>query len=458
MKIFGWLFLLAYLFNGASAQAADSSVGEHKLANGMRVIVKTDRRAPVVVSMVWYKVGSVDEVNGMTGVAHVLEHMLFKGTKLNPKADFSKIVAAAGGRDNAFTSRDFTGYFQTVHKSQLPLMLSLEADRMVNALIPPDEFAKEIKVVMEERRMRTDDRPRSLVYEQLMATALRAHPYRTPVVGWMNDLENMSAADARAFYETWYAPNNATLVVVGDVSHAEVFKLAEEHFGPHKAKPLPPRKPQDEPPQTGIRRITVKAPAEQPYLIMAFRAPRLRDAQKDWEPYALDMLAAVLDGNEASRFSRELIRGKQIASGADASYDGVGRGPGFFYLTGVPSAGTSIETLEQALRAEVQRVIDEGVSEDELKRLKAQVTASRVYERDSMFFQARQIGSLEMAGYSWRDIDVMTERFRAVTADQVREVARKYLIDDALTVAVLDPQPVANRKPAAPVPGVRHAQ
>lgn len=458
MKIFGWLFLLAYFFNGASAHAADSSVGEHKLANGMRVIVKTDRRAPVVVSMVWYKVGSVDEVNGMTGVAHVLEHMLFKGTKLNPKADFSKIVAAAGGRDNAFTSRDFTGYFQTVHKSQLPLMLSLEADRMVNALIPPDEFAKEIKVVMEERRMRTDDRPRSLVYEQLMATALRAHPYRTPVVGWMNDLENMSAADARAFYETWYAPNNATLVVVGDVSHAEVFKLAEEHFGPHKARPLPPRKPQDEPPQTGIRRITVKAPAEQPYLIMAFRAPRIRDAQKDWEPYALDMLAAVLDGNEASRFSRELIRGKQIASGADASYDGLGRGPGFFYLTGVPSAGTSIETLEQALRAEVQRVIDEGVSEDELKRLKAQVTASRVYERDSMFFQARQIGSLEMAGYSWRDIDVMTERFRAVTADQVREVARKYLIDDGLTVAVLDPQPVANRKPAAPVSGVRHAQ
>jgi zinc protease len=458
MKIFGWLFLLAYLFNGASTHATNSSVGEHKLSNGMRVIVKTDRRAPVVVSMVWYKVGSVDEVNGMTGVAHVLEHMLFKGTKLNPKADFSKIVAAAGGRDNAFTSRDYTGYFQTVHKSQLPLMLSLEADRMVNALIPPDEFAKEIKVVMEERRMRTDDRPRSLVYEQLMATALRAHPYRTPVVGWMNDLENMSAADARAFYETWYAPNNATLVVVGDVSHTEVFKLAEEHFGPHKAKPLPSRKPQDEPSQMGIRRITIKAPAEQPYLIMAFRAPRLRDSQKDWEPYALDMLAAVLDGNEASRFSRELIRGKQIASGADASYDGVGRGPGFFYLTGVPSAGTSIETLEQALRAEVQRVVEEGVSEDELKRLKAQVTASRVFERDSMFFQARQIGSLEMAGYSWRDVDVMTERFRAVTAEQVREVARKYLIDDGLTVAVLDPQSVANRKPAAPVSGVRHAQ
>jgi zinc protease len=450
------LFLIALISHGAFA--ADATVGERTLANGMRVIVKTDRRAPVVVSMVWYRVGSVDEVNGVTGVAPVVEHMLFKGPKLNPKADFSKIVAAAGGRDNAFTSRDYTGYFQTVHKSQLPLMLSLEADRMVNALIPPDEFAKEIKVVMEERRLRTDDRPRSLVYEQLMATALRAHPYRMPVIGWMNDLENMTAADARAFYETWYSPNNATLVVVGDVSHDEVYALAEKNFGPLKSKPLPPRKPQEEPPQTGVRRITVKAPAEQPYLVMAYRAPRLKDTREDWEPYALDMLAAVLDGNDAARFSRELIRGKQIATSADASYDGTGRGPGFFYLSGVPSAGVTLETLEQALRAEVKRVIDEGVSEDELRRLKAQVTASRVYQRDSMFFQARQIGAMEMAGYSWRDIDVMTEKFRAVTAEQVREVARKYLIDDSLTVAVLDPQPVANRKPAGALPGVRHAQ
>ena len=465
-KLNQWLVAMVlgvtFLHGGASAAgvtlAADTSVGEHQLANGMRVIVKTDRRAPVVVSMVWYKVGSVDEVNGATGVAHVLEHMLFKGTKNIPGGDFSKIVAAAGGRDNAFTSRDYTGYFQTIQKSQLPLMLKMEADRMVNALIPPAEFIKEIKVIQEERRWRTDDRPRALVYEQLMATALRAHPYRMPVVGWMNDLENMTAADAREFYDKWYAPNNATLVVVGDVSHDEVFKLAQQHFGPLKSKTLPVRKPQDEPAQTGIRRITVKAPAEQPYLLMAYRAPRLVDAEKDWEPYALDMLASVLDGNDAARFSRELIRGTQIASGADASYDGVGRGPGFFYLTGVPTAGKTVDELEKALRREVQKVIDEGVTEDELRRIKAQVTASRVYERDSMFFQARQIGSLETVGLSYKAIDVMTERFKAVTADQVREVAKKYLIDDALTVATLDPQPVGDKKPAAPPAGLRHAQ
>ena len=453
----GVLLCAGALWLPGAAQAVDA-VGEHTLGNGMRVIVKTDRRAPVVVSMVWYKVGSVDEVNGATGVAHVLEHMLFKGTKTIPGGDFSKIVAAAGGRDNAFTSRDFTGYFQTVQKSQLPLMLKLEADRMVNALIPPEEFIKEIKVIQEERRWRTDDRPRSLVYEQLMATALRAHPYRTPVVGWMNDLLNMSAEDARAFYEKWYGPNNATLVVVGDVSHDEVFKLAQEHFGPLKFKMLPPRKPQDEPAQTGIRRITVKAPAEQPYLLMAYRAPKVADVEKDWEPYALDMLASVLDGNAASRFSRELIRGTQIASSADASYDGMGRGPGFFYFSGVPTAGKTLEALEQAMRGEVKKIIDNGVTEEELKRLKAQVTASRVYERDSMFFQARQIGSMEVIGLSHKLIDVMTEKFKAVTAEQVREVAKKYLIDDALTVAYLDPQPVGDKKPAAPPAGLRHAQ
>ena len=442
----------------ATVHAADASVGEHVLANGMRVIVKTDRRAPVVVSMVWYKVGSVDEVNGVTGVAHVLEHMMFKGTKTNPKADFSKLVAAVGGRDNAFTGRDYTGYFQTVQKSQLPLMLRMEADRMVNTLITQEEFSKEIKVVMEERRMRTDDRARSVMYEQLMATALLAHPYRAPVVGWMSDLQSMNAEDARAFYDNWYAPNNATLVVVGDVSHDEVFKLAQEHFGPHPFKTLPQRKPQDEPPQTGIRRITVKAPAEQPYFLMAYRAPKLLDAEKDWEPYALDMLASVLDGNGASRFSRELIRGTQIASSVDASYDGMGRGPAFFYFSGVPTSGKTLAELEQAVRGEVKKIIDDGVTEDELRRIKAQVIASRVYERDSMFFQARQIGSMETSGYSYKTIDLMTEKLKAVTAEQVREVARKYLIDDVLTVAYLDPQPVGERKPAAPSAGGRHAQ
>ncbi|OGA48034.1 MAG: peptidase M16 [Betaproteobacteria bacterium RIFCSPLOWO2_12_FULL_62_58] len=440
----------------AAAVAADAV--EHTLANGLRVIVKPDRRAPVVVSMVWYKVGSVDEFNGTTGVAHLLEHMMFKGTKAVPGGEFSKIIAAAGGRDNAFTSKDYTGYFQMLHKSQLPLSFKLEADRMTNLVLTQVEFAKEIKVVMEERRWRTDDRARSMVYERLMATALAAHPYRNPVIGWMNDLENMRVEDARAFYERWYAPNNAVLVVVGDVAPQEVFGLAQQYFGAVNPKALPPRKPQEEPPQLGLKRLTVKAPAELPYVVMAYRVPVLRDPENDWEPYALEMLANVLDGNAAARLPRTLVRMERLANSAGASYDGIGRGPGLFYLDGVPTPGKTPLELEQGLRRELRRIADEGVTEDELKRIRSQAIAGQVYQRDSMFFQARQIGSVETAGLSHKILDLLLEKLKQVTAAQVQEVAKKYFSDEELTVAYLDPQPLAARKPAAPPPGLRHAQ
>jgi zinc protease len=441
-----------------AAAAALAQIAESELPNGMRILVKPDHRAPVVVCMVWYRVGSVDEVSGTTGVAHVLEHMLFKGTKAVPAGEFSRIIAEAGGRDNAFTSRDYTGYFQTLHKSQLGLALRLEADRMVNALLAPDEFSKEIRVVMEERRWRTDDRPRALVYEQLNAAAFRAHPYRNPVIGWMSDLENMKVEDARAFYERWYAPNNATLVVVGDVTPEEVFKLARQHFGPLKRKPLPPRRITDEPQQLGPQDLTVRAPAELPYVLMAYKAPVLRDPDKDWEPYALEVLANVLDGNEAARLNRTLVRSERIAQSAGASYDGIARGPGMFYLSGTPNPGTTAEQLRQALRREVDKLIAEGVTDDELQRVKSQAVASHVYERDSMYYQAQQIGALAMAGLPHGLIDLFVEKLKAVTAEQVVAVAKKYLVDDTLTVAYLDPQPLAGKRPAAPPPGVRHAK
>jgi zinc protease len=450
--------LMAYAALCVSAVATASEAVERTLSNGMRVIVKSDHRAPVVVSMVWYRVGSVDEVNGATGVAHVLEHMMFKGTKEVPAGEFSRIIAAAGGRENAFTGKDYTGYFQTLHKSQLPLALKLEADRMANLVLSPGEFNREIRVVMEERRWRTDDRARALVYERLMGTALLAHPYRNPVIGWMSDIENMRIEDARDFYAAWYAPNNAIVVVVGDVTPQEVFTLAEQHFGRLKSKPLPARKPQEEPPQLGLKRLTVKAPAESAYVLMAYRVPGLRDLQKDWEPYALEMLANVLDGNAAARLPRVLVRTERVADSAGASYDGIGRGPALFYLEGVPSDGKSVMEIEQALRREMRKVADEGVSEEELKRIRAQVVAARVYERDSMFFQARQIGSLETAGLSYKAPEVILEKLKQVTPAQVQEVARKYFGDDQLTVAYLDPQPLAGRKPAAPPPGARHAK
>jgi zinc protease len=451
------LLALALALVPAPALAVADTV-EHQLANGLRVIVKPDRRAPVVVVMAWYRVGSMDETNGVTGVAHVLEHMMFKGTATTPAGEYSRIISAAGGRDNAFTSYDYTAYFAMLQKDRLELALRLEADRMANLTLSPEEFAKEIKVVMEERRWRTDDRPRSLLYEQLMATAITAHPYRNPIIGWMNDLENMRVEDAREFYRRWYAPNNAMLVVVGDVVPEEVFRLARRHFGAIPVRELPERKPQEEPAQLGTKRVTVKAPAELPYVMMTFPVPALRDPERDWEPYALKMLAAVLSGNDAARLNRSLVREQRVATSAAASYDGISRGPEYFFLSGTPVPGRSAVEMEQALRREMQRIIEEGVTVEELDRVKAQAIASEVYQRDSMFFQARLIGVLEMTGLSHRSVDLQLRRLREVTPEQVQEVARKYFREDALTIAHLDPQPLEGRRPAKPPAGLRHAQ
>ena len=311
---------------------------------------------------------------------------------------------------------------------------------------------------MEERRLRTEDRPHAILFEQLNAVAYRAHPYRHPIIGWMNDLENMTVEDARAFYERWYGPNNAILVIVGDVEPKEVFNLAEKYFGSIPARKLPERKPQSEPEARGMQRMIVKAPAELPYVLMAYRAPMLRDPDKDWEPYALEMLANVLDGHEAARLTRILVRGERIASNVDVSYDAIARGPGMFYLSATPTPGNTSESVEQALRREIAKVVNEGVSADELRRVKAQAIAGQVYQRDSMFAQARMIGSLETVGFSSSLIDRFLEKLQAVTPEQVQAVARKYLVDDTLTVAYLDPQPLEGKRPAAQIPGLRHGE
>lgn len=431
---------------------AHGKVEERVLSNGMKILVKQDRRAPVVASMVWYRAGSMDEVTGTTGVAHVLEHMMFKGTKDVPPGEFSRIIARAGGRDNAFTNKDSTVYYQQLHKSKLPLALHLEADRMANLLLAADEFSREIRVVMEERRLRTDDQPKSLVYEAFMATAYEAHPYRTPVVGWMSDLENMRVEDARAWHRMWYSPNNATLVVVGDVTAEEVFAEAEKEFGPIAARPLPLRKEQREAPQRGVRRVTVKAPAELPYVMMGWHAPSLRHVEEDWEPYALEVLAAVLDGSDAARLDRELVREARVAIAVGAGYDRVNRGPGLFVMDGTPAPGKTVQELEQALRSQVSRIVEEGVSAEELQRVKAQVTAYQVFQLDSMFAQARQIGAMDNADLPYDSIELQARKIKQVTSAQVQEVARKYLVEDGLTVGVLDPQPMGDRKPAPPPP------
>ena len=448
----GYLFVLAVAL-AQSALAADTF--ESILPNGLKIIVKADARAPTVAHMVWYRAGSMDETNGTTGVAHVLEHMMFKGTRSVARGEFSRRVAAAGGRENAFTGRDYTAYFQQVHKSKLELVMRLEADRMSNLQLTDAEFAKEIKVVMEERRLRTDDQPRALLQENLMAVAFKAHPYRVPVIGWMRDLETMTGEDARAWYRKWYAPNNAVLIVTGDVNAEDVVRLAKKYYGPIARKALPPRKPQDEPLQAGIRRVNLKAPAELPYVAMAWHAPRLVDIERDDDTYALDVLAGVLDGHEGARLSRNLVRGTRLASEAGAGYDNTARGPVLFMLEGTPADGKSVEALEQALRGEVRRIADEGVSEEELKRVKAQVVAAQVYKRDSIFGQAMEIAQFEMTGLSHKRIDRALAKIRAVTAAQVKDVAGRYFGDDTLTVGTLTPLPLTGKPREAPK-GLRH--
>ncbi len=448
--------LFAFAFVAVSPAPTFANPFEKTLANGLRVIVKEDRRAPSAVHMVWYRAGAMDEKDGTSGVAHALEHLMFKGTKHLASGEFNKRVAEAGGRDNAFTSLDYTAYFQIVPKAALPEMMKLEADRMANLTLTAKEFASEIKVVMEERRLRTDDNPQAQVYEALRSATFQAHPYRRPIIGWMDDLEHMTWQDARDWYQTWYAPNNAYVVVVGDVDHREVFALAEKTYGRNKARALPTRKPQNEPEQKGIRRVSVKAPAKLPYLAMAWKVPKLKDAEKDREPYALDVLAAILDGHDASRFSKNLVRGSKIAQSAGAGYDGSLRGEATFTLDGQPAEGKTIAELEAALRAELKRVQDEGISAEELARVKVQLVASQVYKRDSLMAQAMEIGGVEATGMHWRHIDLMLEKVKSITAEDVQAVAKKYFSDDTLTVAVLDPQPIDLSKPKKPAGAVRH--
>ncbi|MCY1212438.1 Protease 3 precursor [Variovorax boronicumulans] len=440
--------------------AAAPGPQQFTLANGMTVIVQTDRRSPTAVQMVWVRVGSMDEVDGTTGVAHVLEHMLFKGTKSVPAGEFSRRVAALGGQENAFTMRDATGYYQQIPVGSLEQVMKLESDRFANNQWPDDEFKREIEVVKEERRLRTDDQPRALLGEQQSAAVFTASPYRRPVVGWMSDLESMTPADARAFFQRWYVPANAVLVVAGDVDVARVRALAEKYYGSIPARAVPERKPRTEPVQRGIRRLEFKAPAEQAYVSLAFRVPQLTnidDANSD--AWALVVLSAVLDGYAGARLDRALTQGPgRVADSAGAYAGFIGRGPQLFMLDGVPAAGKTAETVEAALRAQVARVAKEGVGEAELARVKTQWVASETYKRDSVMAQARELGSNWIQGLPLDASERIVARLQAVTAAQVQAVAAKYFGDDQLTVATLrplPPEPKRGRGFAAPVGEMR---
>ena len=415
----------------------------------MQLIVQPDHRAPTAINMVWLRVGAMDEVDGTTGVAHVLEHMMFKGSKELAPGEFSRRVAALGGQENAFTNRDYTGYYQQIPVNRLREVMALEADRFAHNQWPDEEFTKEIEVVKEERRMRTEDNPRAMLFEQLSAAVFHANPYGRPVVGWMSDLEAMTPDDVREFHQKWYVPENATVVIAGDVDVDQVRQWAEETYGKIPARPAPVSKPREEPRQLGMRRIEVKQPAEQAYVAMAYRVPSIRNVQnlttaEDKDALALLVLSAVLDGYDGARLERALVQGKdRVADGASSSAGVMGRGPALFILSGVPAQGKSTTELEQALRAQVQRIAREGVTDAELQRVKTQWRASQVYERDSVMGQAQSLGSYWVMGMPVNAEELLLDALMQVTPADVQRVAGQYFGDDQLTVGTLVPQPRA---------------
>ncbi len=417
------------------------------LENGLEVIVITDRRAPVATHMLWYRVGSADETVGQSGIAHFLEHLMFKGTKDHPNGEFSNIVSSIGGEENAFTTPDYTGYFQRVAKEHLGQMMELEADRMTNLVLTDEVVAPERDVVLEERRSRIENNPGALLGEALSASLYRNHPYGRPVIGWEHEIKALNRETALEFYKRYYTPNNAVLVVAGDVSVDEVRKLAEETYGVIPARPDAVRAPRPaEPPSVGPRTVTVRdEKVREPSLQRVYLAPSAATG-KPGESDALDVLSDILGGGATSRFYDKLVRGGDVATQAGAYYQSRGIDDTRFVIYGVPKPGKSLRELEAAMEAVIAEIRENSVTEEELNRAKQSVVAQAIYSQDSQQAMARIVGSALMTGRTLEDVQTWPERIQSVTLEAVQEAARKYLDADRSVTGYLEPK-------AAPVNG-----
>lgn len=436
------LLLAALTMPLAALAAAPQATHEFRLDNGLKVIVREDHRAPVVVSQLWYKVGSSYETAGTTGLSHALEHMMFKGSDKLAPGESSRILRELGAEENAFTSDDYTAYYQVLARDRLAVALELEADRLASLKLPAEEFTKEIEVIKEERRLRTDDRPGSLAYERFKAMAYPASGYRNPTIGWMHDLERMTVDDLRAWYQAWYAPNNATLVVVGDVGAAEVKILAERFFGAIPRREVPVAKLPRELDAPGERRTTLYLKTQLPSLMMGFNVPGLATAQEPRQVHALRLIAALLDGGYSTRLASRLERGEELVSGASAWYNGFTRGDSLFVLSASPNVqkGKTLEQVEAGLWRELRDLQQTPPSAAELARVRAQVIAGLVYERDSITSQATAIGQLETVGLSWQLIDQELAELEAVTPADIQQAANTFFVRDRLSVAHVLPE------------------
>jgi zinc protease len=426
------LSLFLFLSSIAPAEAQNFKVQEAALDNGLKVLLLEDHKSAVVTFQVWYRVGSRNEIDGRSGLAHFLEHMMFKGTKKMKPEEYSRIIAQNGGNSNAFTTQDHTVYFATMSRDKIGVEIELEADRMTNAVL--DDYESEKMVVMEERRLRTEDKPGAALGEVMGAVAYTVYPYRRPVIGWMSDILNLSGDDLRQFYKTYYAPNNAFIVVVGDFESQKILAKIKQEFGKIARGAEQPKVTLEEPPQKGERRVALKKEAELPLLSMYYHVPNLQNS----DGFALDLLSVILASGRSSRLYQDLVYNKRIATGVDADYDGVSIGPAIFSFTAQVMPDKQQAEVESAIDKVVAQIRSEPVSDRELEKAKNQVEAAFVFGQDSIFGQALRIGQFESVA-KWQFINTYLPGIRAVTAADVLRVAKKYLDPDRRTVGTLVP-------------------
>jgi zinc protease len=439
------LFLLYFFLSIPISEAGlKEHVFEAFLSNGLKVILLENHKAPLVTFQVWYRVGSRNEEWGKTGLSHMLEHMMFKGTEKIGPEEFSRIIQENGGNDNAFTSRDYTAYFENLSADRIQIALDLESDRMQNLVLREEDFRTERMVVMEERRLRTEDNPQTYVQEQIEAAAFQIQPYHWPTIGWMEDIARFTLEDLKSYYRTYYNPVNAFLLVVGDFKKEELLPKIEKAFSSHPKGALPNQERDKDPPQNGERRIFVKKEAQLPYIVMGYHVPNLRKP----DSYVLEVIEVILSGGKSSRLYQSLVREKRLVLSADADHSLLSRDPSLFYLSADLLPGKDVTEVEKALDQEVERLQREPVGERELEKAKNQLEASFIFRQDSIFYQAMLLAQHEIT-LNWRAIDDYIPSIRKVSAEDIQRVTKRYLIPDNRTVGILVPLPP---KEGMPVP------
>ncbi len=418
-----------------------SEVKEYKLKNGLKVLIIEEHKAPVATFQVWYHAGSIDEPAGKSGISHLLEHMMFKGTTRYGPSVLSKIIQENGGTDNAYTTKDYTVYFELFSSDRITLSIDLEADRMQNLTLEPKEVLSERNVVMEERRLRYEDDPQNSLFEEVVAAAFKVHHYRRPVIGWMSDLKSIMREDLYAYYKTYYAPNNAVIVIAGDVNADEMIENIRNFFEEIPSDLSIVQLTSTEPEQKGEKRVILKKEAELPYILVAYHTPSFPHE----DSYALDVLNLILSGGKSSRLYRSLVYEKKIALSASADYSGFSKDPYLFFFSATASPGRDVKEVEASLFLEIERLKQEPPSEREVQKGKNQIESSFIMGQDSIYVQAMKYGTFEMLR-DWRLMDRYLEGIRKVTPEDVARVARKYLTEDNRTVGILMPLKSQNQQ------------